>query len=185
MLQGPIAWFLSQTLRIRLMRIPVYAFLHASISMIGRCFSILTVPSFFSIGNMTSLFPESSMQPRPEPRLRCPCRSRAARGGGSQHICGDSAQSAVSRRFSFCDVLPVVRPLLFGGGNDAPVRGRHVFIFIFKGHLLREQLHSKFRLEGGPVLIHSGSTTGKRRAAAKREPVREEASRACTMRTIL
>ena len=62
-LQGLIAWFLSQTLRIRLMRIPVHAFLHASISMIGRCFSILTVPSIFSIGNMTSLFQEPGMQP--------------------------------------------------------------------------------------------------------------------------
>ena len=54
-----------------------------------------------------------------------------------------------------------------------------------KNHLLREKLHSKSSLRGGPVLVHSGPTTGKRMATANREPVKEEASRACTMRTIL
>ena len=35
------------------------------------------------------------------------------------------------------------------------------------------------------VLIRSGPTTGKRGVVANREPVQEEVSRACTMRTIL
>ena len=43
-LRGLMVWFLSQTLRIRLMRTPVHAFLRASISMMGLRFSILTVP---------------------------------------------------------------------------------------------------------------------------------------------
>ena len=46
-LQGLIIWFLSQTSRICLIRTPVHAFLQASISMLGLCFSVLTVPSIF------------------------------------------------------------------------------------------------------------------------------------------
>ena len=62
-LQGLIAWFLPQTLRILLMRIPVHVSRQTSINMMGLCFSILTVPSIFSIGDVTSHFHESGVHP--------------------------------------------------------------------------------------------------------------------------
>ena len=34
------------------------------------------------------------------------------------------------------------------------------FFIFFKGHLLKEQLHPKFRLRGGPVLVHSRAGVG-------------------------
>ena len=46
-------------------------------------------------------------------------------------------------------------------------------------------MHSEPAWAGGPVLVRSGPTTGKRGAAANREPGTERASRACTMKTIL
>ena len=41
------------------------------------------------------------------------------------------------------------------------------FFFKLKGHLLREQIHSKFRLEGRAGPVRYGPTTSKRRAAAR------------------
>ena len=57
--------FASQTFRTLLLRIPVHAFRHALMSMIGLCFSILSAPATFSVGNTTSLFHESGAQSPP------------------------------------------------------------------------------------------------------------------------
>ena len=40
-------------------------------------------------------------------------------------------------------------------------------VFFFKGHLLRDQMHSKFRLEGRAGPVRYGPTTSKRRAGVR------------------
>ena len=70
-LHGLIAWFLSQTLLILLIMIPVHAFLQASISIHdGSVLFDLHRPSIFSIGNMISRFHEPGMHP--------PCKAALA-----------------------------------------------------------------------------------------------------------
>ena len=77
-LHGLMAWLLSHTFRIRLIMIPVRAFLQASINMIVLCFSILTVLSIFSIGNMASRFHESGVyHPARAAFAMYPCMTRA------------------------------------------------------------------------------------------------------------
>ena len=51
--------------------------------------------------------------------------------------------------------------------QDLPAEARSLFLILFKGHLLRVQLHSKFRLEGRAGPVRYGPTTSKRRAAAR------------------
>ena len=100
-------------------------------------------------------------------------------------VCSVGAIDSQPQQLTLAEFRPLIRPHRSPSASGSADADRCPFFSFFKGHLLREQLHSKFCLEGRPVLIHSGSTTGKRRAAANREPVREEACRACTMRTIL
>ena len=107
-LQELAALFAFHTFRALWMRIPAHAFRHASMSMMGRSFSIVSTPSAFSIGKMISLFQEHVMQP--------PCSaafaislydSSAPSGGQFEHVCCDPA---VSSGLALCDVFPVPRP---------------------------------------------------------------------------
>ena len=118
-----MAWFLSHTFLIRLIRIPVHAFPQASLSMMGLCFPILTVPPIFSIGNIAFLFQESRMHPPARAAFAMSLCETRNPGGASLSI--SVVTSLPPRHLPFRDVLPVVSPLMFSGGGDVPVRQRN------------------------------------------------------------